>query len=499
MLTGKNLIDGKWADSNTSNENFDLDGIVFYQASKNQVELACLAARRDFRDYSYQSNKGRAEFLRTIAAQIDILGDEITKTAMLETGLPEARLVGERGRTTAQLKMFATLIEQDKYLDIRVDKALPDRIPVPRPDIRLTQRAIGPVVVFGASNFPLAFSTCGGDTASALAVGCPVIVKGHSAHAGTAELVGQAIFNAIEKCNMPKATFQMLQGSGRVIGSALVNHPEINAVGFTGSLSGGRTLYDQCHSRKKPIPFYGELGSINPMFCLENAMSSRAYEIATGWVTSLTMGAGQFCTNPGVVVMVKGAAAQEFENATKNALKNSVEQKMLTDIICASLNDGVEAFSKQIEPVYLDGHICSDRCALPAVFKVDAKIWLESEVLQEEVFGALGVLIICDDKQEMLQLAENLEGQLTTTLFLNEADEVFAHKLLPILEEKSGRILCNGYPTGVEVCDAMMHGGPYPASTDSRVSSIGTIAITRWLRPLAYQNFPSNLLHCEIR
>ena len=271
MLHGKNLIDGAWVGSSNNSSSDDLDGFEFAQASATDVDQAAVAARKAFRSYSKKSRFERSNFLRTIANEMDKLGEEITEIGSKETGLPEGRLEGERGRTTGQLKMFADLIEDVTYLDIRKDKALPDRAPIPRPDLQLTHKAIGPVVVFGASNFPLAFSTAGGDTASALAAGCPVIVKGHSAHAGTAELVAQAIMSAIEICKMPRATFQMVQGSGREVGAALVKHSEITAVGFTGSLGGGRALYDLCHQRPTPIPFYGELGSINPMFILPSA------------------------------------------------------------------------------------------------------------------------------------------------------------------------------------------------------------------------------------
>jgi len=499
MIIGKNLIDGAWEGSEGIATSADLGGQEFAQATKEQADQACKAARRDFRAYSRTTRAQRADFLRQCADQIDVLGDEITKTAMAETGLPEARLVGERGRTTGQLKMFADLIEDTKHLDIRKDEALPDRAPLPRPDLRLSHLAVGPVVVFGASNFPLAFSTAGGDTASALAAGCPVIVKGHEAHAGTAELVAQAIAKAIEISGMPKATFQMVQGPGRVVGTALVNHPQIAAVGFTGSLAGGRALYDQCHSRPSPIPFYGEMGSVNPMFCLPEAMNARADAIGAGWAGSLTMGAGQFCTNPGVAVMVKGHAAEAMENATVEALKNAPEQVMLTDGIKTAYDKGLGTFSSLMEEIASCGTASGKRYALPALFKVTAKEWMANTVLQQEVFGAAGIIVLCDDAAEMGALAEQLEGQLTATLQMDDGDTELAKSLMPILVEKAGRILANGYPTGVEVCPSMMHGGPYPASTDVRATSVGTLAISRWLRPVSYQSIPSALLPEELQ
>lgn len=499
MILGRNLIDGAWVSSDYLLKSVDLEGQNFAQASREQVDEACLAARRDFRAFSSVSRAKRAAFLRTCAEEIDALGDEITATAMAESGLPEARLIGERGRTTGQLKMFADLIEETKYLDIRKDGALPNRAPLPRPDLRLTHKAIGPVAVFGASNFPLAFSTAGGDTASALAAGCPVIVKGHSAHAGTAELVAQAIAKAIERCAMPKATFQMVQGAGREVGSALVQHPEISAVGFTGSLAGGRALFDLCYARPNPIPFFGELGSVNPMFCLPEAVAARGADIGSGWAGSLTLGAGQFCTNPGVAVLVKGSGADEFETACVNALNQMGEQKMLTDGIHEAYETGVANFRDLMEEVSDCGASEKARYARPALFKVSAKEWTATPELQHEVFGAAGILVLCEDTAEMLGLAELMEGQLTCTLHLDAGDAAFAERLLPTLEEKAGRILANGFPTGVEVCSSMMHGGPYPASTDVRATSVGTLAISRWLRPISYQNIPDYLLPEDLK
>jgi len=499
MLYGKNLIDGAWVGSNNMLASDDLDGFAFAQASATDVNQAAIAARTAFRPYSKKTRAERAKFLRTIADEMDKLGAEITEIGSKETGLPAARLEGERGRTTGQLKMFADLIENTTFLDIRKDEALPDRAPIPRPDLRLMHKAIGPVVVFGASNFPLAFSTAGGDTASALAAGCPVIIKGHSAHAGTAELVAQAIMLAIEICNMPKATFQMVQGSGREVGAALVKHSEITAVGFTGSLGGGRALYDLCHQRPTPIPFYGELGSINPMFVLPSAAESRAEALGEGWAGSLTMGAGQFCTNPGVTIIVKGTAADRMEASCVAALKNIEEQKMLTDGIHKAFEDGVRLFADLMEDVSNCGTAISKRSSLPALFKVSAQQWIANPTLQYEVFGAAGILVVCNDTNEMQAVAECLEGQLTATLHLDDLDHDLARDLLPILEEKAGRVLCNGFPTGVEVCSSMMHGGPYPASTDVRATSVGTLAIVRWLRPISYQNVPKVLLPDELK
>lgn len=499
MIFGKNLIDGAWTGSSAQVASVDLEGQSFAQATPEQIDLACHAARRDFRAYSAVPQQSRADFLREIGTQIDLLGEEITKTAMAETGLPEARLIGERGRTTAQLAMFADLIESPDYLGIQKDAALPERAPLPRPDLRLMHKPIGPVAVFGASNFPLAFSTAGGDTASALAAGCPVVVKGHGAHAGTAELVAQAIAKAIEVCDMPSATFQMVQGSGHEVGQALVQHPDITAVGFTGSLAGGRALYDLCHSRPSPIPFFGELGSVNPMFLLPEALKARGAELGAGWAASLTMGAGQFCTNPGVAILVNGPGADAFEAAAVDALKGVAEQQMLTDGIHDAYVKGVNSFAELMTEIAACGAAQQARHALPALFKISAKEWMSNPILQEEVFGAAGIMVVCDTQDESIELAETLDGQLTATLHLDEGDIDLAQTLLPILEEKAGRILANGFPTGVEVCAAMMHGGPYPASTDVRATSVGTLAIVRWLRPLSYQNIPQALLPKDLQ
>lgn len=498
VLHGKNLINGQWVGSEDTTASVDLANISFAQANLNQVEEACQAARAAFRTYSQKSRSERAVFINKIADEIDLLGDEITDIGIRETGLPEVRLIGERGRTTGQLRMFASVIAKKDYLDIRIDEALPERQPLPRPDIRLTHRGLGPVVVFGASNFPLAFSAAGGDTASALAAGCPVIVKGHSAHAGTAELVGQAIANAIQACNMPNGTFQLLQGSGRKIGSALVQHPEITAVGFTGSTAGGRILYDMCHSRPNPIPFYGELGSVNPVFCLPHALTKRAQTIGKDWAASLLMGAGQFCTNPGVLLALKGECFTALQDAAVKALNAGAEQKMLTDSIHTAYHDGISKFARSAQEITDGQRAQNPRHSRAAGFRVDASTWLNTPSLHEEVFGAAGIFVECDSEQQMMQVAQELQGQLTITLQMEESDTDLAKALLPIIEEKAGRILCNGFPTGVEVSSAMMHGGPYPASTDSRSTSVGTLAIARWLRPLAFQNFPASLLDADL-
>ncbi len=496
-LTGRNLINGNWVSACEVRKSVDLEGVEFAQASVKQVAEAAGSAKADFRAYSSLPRIKRAAFLRSIADEIDALGNVITETAQLETGLPAARLDGERGRTTGQLKMFADLLECGDYLGTTITEAMPNRQPLPRADIRLTHKAIGPVVVFGASNFPLAFSTAGGDTASALAAGCPVIVKGHSAHAGTSELVAQAVSKAAHDHQLPRATFQMVQGSGAVVGQELVRRPEIKAVGFTGSLKAGRALYDICHSRATPIPFYGELGSINPGFILEHAAEKRIDSIAKGWVDSLVLGCGQFCTNPGVLFTLKGPSAERLKTTAVAVLKKADKQKMLTDAICDAYKSGVSGWGKMAQALFV-GQV-ENRFALPSLFCVDSKTWANTPELQHEVFGPAGLIVECGNPGDVLEVAEALEGQLTATIHMDDADMPVAQNLSVILEEKAGRLLCNGFSTGVEVCDAMMHGGPYPSSTDARSTSVGGLAIRRWLRPVAYQNFPAALLPEEVK
>ncbi|MCA1970293.1 MAG: aldehyde dehydrogenase (NADP(+)), partial [Rhizobium sp.] len=434
-----------------------------------------------------------------IAEEIDARGDDITEIGSGETGLPKARLVGERGRTVGQLRLFAAHILKGDYLDRRHDAALPDRQPLPRPDLKLMQRPIGPVGVFGASNFPLAFSTAGGDTASALAAGCPVVVKGHEAHPGTAEIVAAAIDAAIKRCGVHPGVFSLVQGGNREVGTALVQHPLIKAIGFTGSLGGGRALFDLCAKRPEPIPFFGELGSVNPMFLLPQAMAARGEAIAKGWVGSLTMGAGQFCTNPGIVVVIEGETANAFTKAAEQALSAVAPQTMLTEGIAEAYRKGATKIASVEGVRSVLTSTCDLRNATPYLFATTGKEWLANHALGEEVFGPLGMIVTVTDTDEMLAVARSLEGQLTASLHLEAGDEALGAKLLPILERKAGRLLANGFPTGVEVADAMVHGGPYPASTNFGATSVGTMAIRRFLRPVCYQDIPVALLPEDLR
>ena len=492
---GKHLIAGEWLDGAGQFTSEPAHGPAhqFAVGSVDLVNRAAEAAEAAFWDYGYSSRESRAKFLEAIADEIEARAAEITEIGCQETGLPEARLNGERGRTTGQLRLFASHIRAADYLDRRLDPALPDRAPAPRPEIRLMQRPVGPVAVFGASNFPLAFSTAGGDTAAALAAGCPVLVKGHSAHPGTGEIIAQAIDAARKSCGLHPGVFSLIQGGRRDVGTALVQHPLIKAVGFTGSLAGGRALFDLCASRPEPIPFFGELGSVNPMFLLHEATAARGAEIGAGWAASLTMGAGQFCTNPGIAVVLAEQAAPVIE-ATRAALAKTGAQVMLTDGIAEAYRSGRDRIAQSHGVRDLLTSVCDRRNSTPNLFVVEGQDWLGNHALSEEVFGPLGLLVTAQSPEQMLQIARSFDGQLTATLHLDAGDAAFARQLLPILERKAGRVLANGFPTGVEVGEAMVHGGPYPASTNFGATSVGTLSIRRFLRPVSYQNIPAGIL-----
>lgn len=496
-LIGKHLIAGEWigAADQFSSDPAQGEAHMFAAGTVDLVDRVAQAAEGAFPSYSSTTSQERATFLNAIADEIDSRADALAEIGSQETGLPDARLRGETGRTSGQLRMFAAHILDGTYLDQRHDKAMPDRKPLPRSDLRMIQRPIGPVAVFGASNFPLAFSTAGGDTASALAAGCPVVVRGHHAHPGTAEIVAVAVHAAIVSCGIHAGVFSLIQGGDLEVGQALVQHPLIKAVGFTGSFRGGRALFDLCAQRAEPIPFFGELGSINPVFLLPEACAARGAEIGTGWAGSLMMGAGQFCTNPGVVVMIDGPSADTFRDAAVTALQQGPEQTTLTTGIADAYFDGRDRVAAADgTDTLVSFKRTKSRCVTPSVFETTGAQWLKSDALAHEVFGPLGIIVRVADMDEMLSVARDLEGQLTCTLQMDSGDTPAAKSLMPILERKAGRILANGFPTGVEVSDAMVHGGPYPASTNFGATSVGTMAIRRFLRPVCYQDLPSELL-----
>lgn len=467
---------------------------VYRYGDMSHVDDACAAAAEAFNTFRATTSEQRARFLEAIAANIEAISETLIARAVAESGLPQARLTGEVGRTTGQLRMFASVLREGSWNGARIDTALPDRTPLPRPDLRQRFIPLGPVAVFSASNFPLAFSVAGGDTASALAAGCPVVVKGHDAHPGTSELVARAITDAVSAAGLPAGTFSLLFGSGPELGIALVTDPRIKAVGFTGSRSGGLALVAAAAARPEPIPVYAEMSSINPVFLLDGALSTRGADLGRAFVGSLTMGSGQFCTNPGLVIAIDSPGLTSFVKAAGEALTNSPATPMLTPNIARSYASGVDALTEAAELVARGAEGGSETCGQPALFSTDAKSLLGSDALQAEVFGASSVIVRCADIDEMRAVAHGIEGQLTVTVHADDSDLDEAAKLLPALELKAGRILFGGWPTGVEVCHAMVHGGPFPATSDSRTTSVGSRAIERYLRPVCYQDVPKSLL-----
>ena len=465
------------------------------------VEAACSAAEAAFDSYRSANRETRAAFLERIADEIAAIGDPLIETAMRESGLPRARLEGERGRTMGQLKLFAGVVRAGEWLGLRIDPALPERQPLPRPDLRLRMVPLGPVAVFGASNFPLAFSTAGGDTASALAAGCPVVVKGHPAHPATGALVADAIRRAVAACGLPEGVFQHLVGSGNELGAALVQDPRIAAVGFTGSRAGGLAHVRLAQGREAPIPVYAEMSSINPVLLLPAALKARGAELGTAFVGSLTMGAGQFCTNPGLVLAIEGEELDTFVEAASAALTNSDPAPMLTRGIHAAYSAGVETLAAhQSVKTLARGRVGQGiTCGQAALFETSAQAFIADKALGHEVFGSSSLLVRCANEEELHGVLAASEGQLTATLQMDAEDEPIAGRLLPLLERKAGRILANGWPTGVEVAHAMVHGGPFPATSDGRTTSVGTLAIDRFLRPVSYQNLAPGLLPSELR
>jgi NADP-dependent aldehyde dehydrogenase len=472
----------------------------FGLATGANVQQACALAEQAFDTYRATSLVQRAAFLETIAQRILDIGPALIERAGLESGLPQARLEGERGRTVNQLRLFAKVVRDGHWLQATLDPALPQRAPA-RPDLRMRKVPVGPVAVFGASNFPLAFSVAGGDTASALAAGCPVVVKAHSAHLGTSELVAKAVQQAVADCGLPEGVFSMLIGEGREIGQSLVAHPAIKAVGFTGSRQGGLALMRTAAARKEPIPVYAEMSSINPVFMLPGALAEKGAALAQGFVDSLTLGVGQFCTNPGLAIGLAGALLDAFRDAAACALPGKGAGTMLTAGIHKAYLDGVQRRSGigGVQLVARGSDHGAGCAAQAALYQCDAATFLANPDLEEEIFGPASLLVSCRDEAEMLAVANHLEGQLTATVHAVASDRSLAAALLPTLERKAGRILFNGFPTGVEVSHAMVHGGPFPATSDSRTTSVGATAIERFLRPVCYQDVPAELLPEALR
>lgn len=462
------------------------------------VEAACAAADEAFDAYRSTTSDARADFLDAIAANIEALGETLIDRAVAESGLPIGRITGEVGRTSGQLRLFASVLREGSWNGARIDPAQPDRTPLPRADIRQRKVPLGPVVVFGASNFPLAFSVAGGDTASALAAGCPVVVKAHDAHPGTSEYVGRAITEAAASTGMPAGVFSLVFGDGRTIGTALVTDPRVKAVGFTGSRSGGTALVRAAAGRPEPIPVYAEMSSVNPVFLFPHALGTRAAELGRAFVASLTLGSGQFCTNPGLVIAQDGPGLDAFVAAAAEAVASSTPTTMLTPNIADSYDKGVDALSAAADEVARGTVSDAPNTGRAALFHTDASTFFDRDVLQAEVFGASALVVRCTSADQVADVARALEGQLTATIHADASDHADAGRLLRVLELKAGRILFNGWPTGVEVGHAMVHGGPHPATSDSRSTSVGSLAIERFLRPVAYQDVPAALLPSAI-
>lgn len=481
------------ADNRLSGETLDPD---FFPASQNELEQAAMLAESAAGSFARSARSVRSEFLRAIASELDAIRDQIVPRARQETALPEARLVGELARTTGQIRFFADLIDRGDFLDVRIDRAEPDRQPLPKPEIRSMRRAVGPVAVFGASNFPLAFSVCGGDTASALAAGCPVIVKAHRAHPGTSELAAEALVTAARGTGMPEGVFSMLFDEGIAIGQALVSHPAIQAVGFTGSQRGGMALLQSASQRKQPIPVFAEMGSVNPMVFMPGRLAADPEGLARGLCASATVGVGQFCTNPGVVFLVGKTGRDSFLRSYVDLMRESVSGTMLSAGIGACYLEGARGIGS------IDGVetlVAPDEPGSPAVFSTGARAFIEHPNMQEEVFGPATLLVNCEAVQDAASAIQAMAGQLTGSIHGIDEDWPSTEPIFRALESKVGRLLINQFPTGLEVCDAVVHGGPFPATTDCRFTSVGGRAIERWLRPVCYQNVPQALLPADLR
>ena len=473
---------------------------AFSPATQEEVDMAMRKAYSAWRIYRKMEPRRRAEFLLDIAEGIETLGDTLVNRVMLETAYPEARVLTERRRTVAQLRMFADYIVHDEWKDIAIDFAIPGRVPSPKPDLRKMNIAIGPVVVFSASNFPLAYSTIGGDSTSALAAGCPVIVKAHESHLGTNALVAEVIMKAAIETGMPDGVFSSLNGDGLQTGKQLVIHPLTAAVGFTGSLNGGRALYDLGSQRERPIPVFAEMGSVNPVFLLPGKVKEDIQALSKKLIDSMTMSVGQFCTNPGVIVAINNNDTRELIDTLARGLENIPAAPMLNENISGNFKRGVAALKiEEKVTIVRESQDDLQHLAAPHLATVEGDVFIKRPQLQQEVFGPFSIIVLCKNFSEILDVANVMEGQLTSTIHVSNEEHEDAKALMEILIEKAGRIIFNGVPTGVEVCAAMTHGGPYPASTDSRFTAVGHHSIRRWLRPVTYQDCPDDLLPLNLR
>jgi NADP-dependent aldehyde dehydrogenase len=472
---------------------------LYHSATEADVNHAAQAAASAFSLTRDLSGADRAAFLRAIAYRLDANRTAIAEQAHRETALPMPRLEGEVGRTSGQLRLFATLVEEGSWVDARIDHADPERKPLPKPDIRSMLRPLGPVVVFGASNFPLAFSVAGGDTAAALAAGCPVLVKAHPAHPATSEMVGRIIGAAAEETGMPNGIFALLFGEGHELGLSLVRHPAVKAVAFTGSRRGGCALMVAAAARPEPVPVFAEMSSINPVVITPGALQARSEAIATGLHGAVTLGVGQFCTNPGLVLLPAGEAGDAFLEGLSDRFRQTPLATMLTDGIFHAYESGLTKLANLRGVTVRVLPTPSESMAGAALFETSAATFQDSEALMEEVFGPSTVVVRYGNLEEAREVISGLEGQLTATLHAQDEEISQGLHLLAAMESRSGRVILNGYPTGVEVAPAMVHGGPFPATSDGQSSSVGTRAITRFVRPVCYQNFPESALPLELR
>lgn len=472
---------------------------LFSEATAANVDEAVKKANKAFRTYKHLPAADRIKFLEAITVEINSIRETLVSVAMQETHLPQPRLNGEIDRTVGQINLFANLLKEGSWVNAIIDRAIPDRQPLPKPQLCLMVRPLGPVAVFGASNFPFAFSVAGGDTASALAAGCPVVYKAHFGHPVTSELVGNCIAEAAKKTGMPDGIFSLIQGQGIESGQAVVNHPLIKAVGFTGSLRGGKALFDLAVKRVEPIPVYAEMGSVNPVFLLPGKLNNDAEGLAKSLVASNTLGVGQFCTNPGIILMVKGDSADKFITQYAQSLAAANGGSMLTDAIYGAYCKGITDLESLPSLKSLGKGTANANQATPQAFSISGADFLKDRSLFEEHFGPVALLVLADDEKQLVEIAEHMPGQITTSVWANPADGLAHKELFDILEEKAGRVMINNVPTGVEVTHAMQHGGPYPATTDSRTTSVGSQAIYRFVRPVCFQNFPQKLLPPELQ
>lgn len=499
-LTGQNFIGAtKSGDGSTTFQAVDPESEEqlspeFHEATGQEVNEAIERAEAAYTEYSKKSGAEKAAFLEAAADEIEALGDELIERCSRETALTEGRLTGERGRTVNQLRLFAEVVRDGSWVDARIDTG------EDKPDVRSMRTALGPVGVFGASNFPLAFSVAGGDTASALAAGCPIVVKAHPAHPGTCEMVATAIQNAVEKTGMPEGTFSMVHGFSHEVGQAIAKNPLIKAIGFTGSYKGGKALFDTAAQRPEPIPVYAEMGSTNPIFVLPGAMKEKRDELAEGLFNSVTLGVGQFCTNPGLVVHESSEEGNQLHEAVSSLMKQHQPGTMLTSGIHQAYQKGIEELKKSSGvAVVAEGEKQGGNKGQSYMLRVDANQFVKNKNLEEEVFGPSTLAITANHKDELMQVAEQMSGHLTATLYGTEEDLENYADLVDLLRRKVGRLIFNGFPTGVEVNHAMVHGGPFPATTDSRMTSVGTRAINRFARPVCYQDFPESMLPDELK